>query len=111
MFKIPVPKDDHFPACKRANDDLNFQLTNELQKRGKTYKAIAYTDAANSLAHNFDSFAKNNDKGIYYKKIAVIFDDEIGKPRREFEINKSYCGDEPCKLEVPVGNGQILTIK
>ncbi len=111
ILKQDVPYDDLSPDCTKAGNLLHTELSNELEATGETNKANVYTDAATSLAHNFDSFAKNNDKGIYYRKISVIFDDEIGKPRREFEINKSYCGDEPCKLEVPVGNGQILTIK
>jgi TPR repeat protein len=97
------------PVCKRAQTKLIVEMSNDLQKKGEAWKVVSYKAAAKSLADNFNEFAKNNDKEIFYKNIAVVFADEPHQPRRVFNYNKNYCGKELCK-EVLLGNGRILTV-
>lgn len=97
------------PGFKGALETLTIQKTSVLQKIGEGRKGTAYETAAKSLADNFNAFAKNNDKEIYYKNIAVVFADEPHQPRRIFNFNKNYCGKETCK-EVQFGNGRIITV-
>jgi hypothetical protein len=97
------------PGFKGSLETLTVQKTSVLQKIGEGRKGTAYETAAKSLADNFNEFAKNNDKEIYYKNIAVVFADEPHQPRRIFNYNKNYCGKETCK-EVPFGNGRIITV-
>ena len=97
------------PVCKRAQTKLIVEMSNDLQKKGEAWKVVSYEAAAKGLADNFNAFAKNNDKEIFYKNIAVVFADEHDQHRRVFNYNKNYCGKELCK-EVPFGNGQILTV-
>ncbi len=73
--------------------------------------ANVYDKSAKALADNFDSFAKHNNKEVFYKNIAVIFANEPSQSRRMFNYNKSFCGNEPCSVEIPFGNGRFLTIQ
>jgi hypothetical protein len=97
------------PDCKKALTQLIQAKSNELQEKGEARKISVYEAAAKGLANNFNAFAKNNDKEIYYKNIAVVFADEPDQHRRVFNYNKNYCGKELCK-EVPFGNGRIITV-
>lgn len=97
------------PGFKEPLETLTVEKSSILQKRGEARKGTAYEIAAKTLADNFNEFAKNNDKEIYYKNIAVVFADEPHQPRRVFPYNKNYCGKETCK-EVSFGNGQILAV-
>ncbi len=86
-------------------------VTSKLEAKGDLAMANVYEKAAKALADNFDSFAKLNNKDVFYKNIAVVFANEPSQSRRMFNYNKSFCGDQPCTLEVPFGNGRFLTIQ
>ena len=111
VWPLPTAKDSSckLPGFKGPLETLTVQKTSVLQQRGEARKETAYEIAAKSLADNFNEFAKNNDKEIFYKKIAVVFADEPHQPRRVFNYNKNYCGKELCK-EALLGNGRILTV-
>lgn len=99
----------NLPGFKDLLEKLTVDKTSILQNRGEARKVTVYEAAAKSLADNFNEFAKNNDKDVYYKNIAVIFSDEPYQPKRKFNYNQNYCGKESCK-EVLFGNGRILTV-
>jgi TPR repeat protein len=111
VWPFPTAKDSSckLPGFKEPLETLTVQKTSVLQQRGEARKETAYEMAAKSLADNFNAFAKNNDKEIFYKNIAVVFADEPHQLRRVFNYNKNYCGKELCK-EVLLGNGRILTV-
>ena len=111
IWPFPTAKDSSckLPGFKEPLETLTVQKTSVLQQRGEARKETAYEMAAKSLADNFNAFAKNNDKEIFYKNIAVVFADEPHQLRRVFNYNKNYCGKELCK-EVLLGNGRILTV-
>ena len=97
-------------VCGNSLDNLEKQVTAILEEKGNQHLTSVYEKAAKSLADNFDAFIKNNNKDILYKNIAVIFDNEPSRSEHKFKYNKSYCGNDPCKFELPLSNGRILTI-
>ena len=103
---------DGLASCKGSLDRLLSGVTGNLEEKGNSEIANVYEKSAKALADNFDSFAKHN-KEVFYKNIAVIFANEPGqsKSRRMFNYNKSFCGNEPCSVEIPFGNGRFLTIQ
>jgi len=100
-----------FVKCKPLVNDLISDITGVLETKGKLNLSNVFEKAAKALADNFDSFAKNNEKDVFYKNIAVVFTNESATSRRLFNYNKSFCGNEPCKLELPLSDGRFLTIK
>ena len=97
--------------CQPTLDNLLLEITGKLEEKGNLAMTNMYEKSAKTLADNFDSFVKQNNKEVFYKNIAVIFANEPSQSRRMFNYNKSYCGDKPCSLELPVGNGRLLTIQ
>ncbi len=102
---------DGLASCDGSRDRLMRGVTSKLEAKGDLAMANVYEKAAKALADNFDSFAKLNNKDVFYKNIAVVFANEPSQSRRMFNYNKSFCGDQPCTLEVPFGNGRFLTIQ
>jgi hypothetical protein len=102
---------DGLATCKGTLDSLITGSTGKLEVKGNLEMANVYEKSAKALADNFDSFAKHNNKEVFYKNIAVIFANEPSQSRRMFNYNKSFCGNEPCALEIPFGNGRFLTIQ
>jgi hypothetical protein len=96
--------------CKPTINILMSEVTGKLAEKGKAQMALVFDKAAKALADNLDVLAKNNEKVIFYKNIAVVFANEVGQSQRMFNYNKSLCGEGPCKLEIPFGNDRFLTI-
>ena len=99
-----------FVDCKPTINILMSEVTGKLAEQGKAQMALVFDKAAKALADNLDMLAKNNEKVIFYKNIAVVFANEAGQSQRMFNYNKSLCGEGPCKLEIPFGNDRFLTI-
>jgi hypothetical protein len=102
---------DGLATCKDTLDKLIAGTTEKLEVKGNLAMTNMYEKSAKALADNFNSFAKNNNKEVFYKNIAVIFANEPSQSRRMFNYNKSFCGNEPCAVEIPIGNGRFLTIQ
>ena len=102
---------DGFASCEGSRERLMTGVTSKLEAKGDLYMANVYEKSAKALAENFDSFAKHNNKDVFYKNIAVVFANEPSQSRRMFNYNKSFCGNQPCALEMPFGNGRFLTIQ
>ena len=102
---------DILAICKGTLDKLINDATGKLEAKGNSEMVNIYEKAAKALADHFDSFIKNNNKYVFYKNIAVVFANEPSQSRRIFNYNKSFCGDQPCALEMPFGNGRFLTIQ
>ncbi len=81
-----------------------------MEAKGNSNITNMYEKSAKALADHFDSF-KHNNKEVFYKNIAVIFANKPSQSRRMFNYNKSFCGNEPCSVEIPFGNGRFLTIQ
>jgi hypothetical protein len=99
-----------FVDCKPTINILMSEVTGKLAEQGKAQMALVFDKAAKALAYNLDMLAKNNERAIFYKNIAVVFANEAGQSQRMFNYNKSLCGEGPCKLEIPFGNDRFLTI-
>ena len=102
---------DGLATCKGSLDRLMSGVTGNLEAKGNSKITNMYEISAKTLADNFDSFVKHNNKEVFYKNIAVIFANESSQSRRMFNYNKSFCGNEPCTVEIPFGNGRFLTIQ
>ncbi|MCX7086009.1 MAG: hypothetical protein NTY69_10790 [Methylococcales bacterium] len=97
-------------TCGDTLDNFMKEISAKLDEKGHKLLNSFYETSAKSLADDFDAFIKNNNKDILYKNIVVIFDNEPNSSKRMFNYNKSYCGNEPCAIELPLNNGSVLTI-
>jgi hypothetical protein len=66
---------------------------------------VVYDKAAKALADNLNNYFDANGYGCNYKSIVVSFSSEGGQSQRQFNYNDSFCGKEPCSLELDLGKG------
>lgn len=100
--------DDLLSSCKQPYATLLSNVPIYLEQKGVNGIGTAYESAARSLAEIFFQFAEKN-HARFFKKIAVIFDDENGKSRRDFSFNKSFCGqDSDCNAELKLGDLNLI---
>lgn len=97
--------------CNKTRNSLMTELSADLEAKGLANMPSVYEKAAKSLADNFYQFASNNETGFLIKKIAVRFASEGIQSQRVFSYNKSYCGKEPCKIELNLGKGLLFTLR
>lgn len=97
--------------CNKTRNSLMTELSADLEAKGLANMPSVYEKAAKSLADNFYQFASNNETGFLIKKIAVRFASEGSQSQRVFSYNKSYCGKEPCTIELNLGEGLLFTLR
>lgn len=96
---------------KEILDQLKKESSDKLIKKGQLQIGVVYEKAAKALGDNFNNYFKANGFGGYYKSIVVIFSSEKTQSKRQFNYNESFCGKNPCLLELDLGNGNILRVE
>lgn len=90
---------------------LKKEASEKLIAKGQAHIGFLYDKAAKALADNINNYFYANGYGSHYKKMVVVFSSERSPSRREFDYNPSFCGKEPCSLELDLGKRLIFTIK
>lgn len=99
------------PNSKALLEQLKQAISEQLISKGKSQMGVVYDKAAKALADNLSNYFDANDHGRNYKSIAVSFSSEGSQSQRQFNYNDSFCGKEPCSLELDLGKGRALIIK
>lgn len=99
------------PNSKALLEQLKQAISEQLISKGKSQMGVVYDKAAKALADNLNNYFDANDHGRNYKSIAVSFSSEGSQSQRQFNYNDSFCGKEPCSLELDLGKGRALIIK
>lgn len=97
--------------CNKTRNSLMTELSGDLEAKGLANMPSVYEKAAKSLADKFYQFASNNETGFFIKKVAVRFASEGSQSQRVFSYNKSYCGKEPCTMQLDLGKGLLFTLR
>ncbi len=96
------------PNPQKALRNLRADLSELLVQTGKGSLATVYPQAAEALAQNFYAFIKNNHFLVTFKEIEVHM---AKNPPAIFAMGHSFCGEQPCLWEMPLGDHWRIVVE